>query len=176
MHIDIIPAPKAQSDWFDAVLTHCWGVKRKSTLDRYYKANDSITLLIQYLALCKAPRSVALQIRTHEKKDGCYVWLESGRPDYLKQRNEEPKPYSREEEIRFAILFNPRCLKNISHQRFCSKAEAPTIRFMELWKQEMEKIDPALAAIMEPLCAYRNGVCTEIRGCQRWKQYSEASR
>ena len=175
MKIDIIPASAVQSSWMDAVISHCWGVRRKASMDRYYQSNDSVTLLLQYLAICRAPRSVALQIRTHEKKDGCYVWLESGRPDYLERQHVEPKSYSREEEINFAILFNPRCLRNIGHQRFCTKAELPTRNFMELWKQELEKIDPDLAAIMEPLCAYRNGKCTEIRGCDRWKQYSEAS-
>lgn len=139
MKIDIIPASAVQSSWMDAVISHCWGVRRKASMDRYYQSNDSVTLLLQYLALCRAPRSVALQIRTHEKKDGCYVWLESGRPDYLERQHVEPKPYSREEEINFAILFNPRCLRNISHQRFCTKAELPTRNFMELWKQELEK-------------------------------------
>ena len=96
MKIDIIPASAVQSSWMDAVISHCWGVRRKASMDRYYQSNDSVTLLLQYLALCRAPRSVALQIRTHEKKDGCYVWLESGRPDYLERQHVEPKPYSRE--------------------------------------------------------------------------------
>lgn len=176
IEIKIIPAADVQTTWLDAVLKHCWGVERKSKLDRYYQADDSVSMLVQYLALCRAPRSVALQIRTHEKKDGCYVWLESGRPDYLELQHKEQSVYSREEMINFAILFNPRCLKNISHQRFCTKAEAPTRQFMEVWKSEMERIDPALAAVMEPLCAYRNGKCTEIHGCNRWKQYRQCER
>lgn len=68
MKIDIIPASAVQSSWMDAVISHCWGVRRKASMDRYYQSNDSVTLLLQYLALCRAPRSVALQIRTHEKK------------------------------------------------------------------------------------------------------------
>lgn len=146
------------------VMKHCWGTRELPSLERLYASNDSILEIPEWIAICTAPRSVAMQLETHKKKDRFYLWMESGRTDWATE--ESQRGYSRGQPVRFAFVFTARSIIEISHYRLCRKAEQPTREFMRLLKEKIRKDEPELANMMMPMCAYRNGLCTEMHGCQ----------
>ena len=145
-------------------MLHCWGVESKMNKSRLFACNDSILEIPEYYAVCTAPRSVAAQLRTHEKKHGMYFWMATGRPDREDKADGE---YSREQLVNFVMKLTARAIKEISHFRMCAKAELPTRIFMQLFQQELAKVEPELAKQMMPLCKYRGGICTEFNSCKR---------
>lgn len=165
MKIEIIKINQTE-DMFFKTLQHCWGVKSKMNKTKIFACNDSILEIPEYYAFCTAPRSVAMQLRTHEKRNGMYAWLATGRPDREDRATGE---YSREQEINFVMKLTARAIKEISHYRMCTKAEKATRDFMQLFKNELAKIEPELAGNMMPLCQYRGGVCTEFNSCKKGK-------
>ena len=148
-------------------LLHCWGVPSKMNMGKFFASNDSILEIPEYWVFAKAPRSVAAQLRTHEKKNGVYFWMGTGRPD---RADAVPGEYSREQLVPFAMKLTARALKEIAHFRMCSKAEKPTRDFMSLLKAEFCQIEPELAKQMMPLCQFRGGICTEFNSCKNKKQ------
>jgi hypothetical protein len=156
-----------QSDAFlKKAMMHCWGVKSKATMKKLFASNDSILEIPEYWAFCHAPRSVAAQLRTHEKKHGMYFWMGTGRPD---RKDAVPGEYSREQMVPFVMKLTARAIKEISHFRMCKKAEKPTRDFMAMFKRTLNGIEPALAEQMMPLCKYRGGICTEFNSCKNKK-------
>lgn len=149
-------------------LLHCWGVPSKMNMSKFFASNDSILEIPEYWVYAKAPRSVAAQLRTHEKKNGVYFWMGTGRPD---RKDAVPGEYSREQEVPFAMKLTARAIKEIAHFRMCGKAEKPTRDFMFLLKDQLCEIEPELAKHMVPLCFYRNGICTEFNSCGINKKY-----
>lgn len=158
---------REMDDVLKGVLKHVWGVDSKMNMKKMFASNDSILEIQEYVAVCKVPRSVALQIETHKKKHRAYMWLGTGRPDRADRVQGE---YSREQIIPMTIVFTPRWIKEVSHYRMCSKAEAPTREFMKLFKEKLAEVEPDLAAQMMPMCEFRNGLCTEFGSCGRYKQ------
>lgn len=149
-----------------ATLKHCWGVDSQMKSAKLFACNDSVLEIPEYWVFCHAPRSVAAQLRTHEKKHGMYFWMGTGRTD---RTDRIPGKYSREQIVPFVMKLTARAIKEISHYRMCQKAEEPTRQFMADFKAELEKIEPELAAQMMPLCKYRGGICTEFNSCKRKK-------
>ena len=157
-----------ESDTFlKKLLKHCWGVDSKMSKAKLFASNDSILEVPEYWAFCHAPRSVAMQLRTHEKKHRMYFWMGTGRPD---RADAIPGEYSREQLVPFAMVLTARAIKEISHYRMCKKAEAPTREFMAVFKRTLHGIEPALAAEMMPMCKFRNGLCTEFNSCKKAKK------
>lgn len=148
-------------------LAHCWGVDSKMNMAKLFACNDSILEIPEYYCICRAPRSVAAQLRTHEKKHGMYFWMGTGRPD---RKDRVEGEYSREQEVPFVMKLTARALKEISHYRLCVKAEEPTRVFMNMLKQAIDEVEPALAKEMVPLCIYRGGICTEFNSCRKVKK------
>lgn len=153
---------KQTEDMLQRIFQHCWGVKSKMNMKRIMASNDSILEALEYYVVCTAPRSVAAQLRTHEKKHGMYFWMSTGRPD---REDRVQGEYSREQPVNFVMKLTAKAIKEISHFRMCSKAEKPTREFMQLFKEKMYEVEPALADNMMPLCQYRGGVCTEFNSC-----------
>ena len=154
-----------ESDAFlKKLLKHCWGVDSKMSKAKLFASNDSILEVPEYWCFCHAPRSVALQMETHKKKHGVYVWLGTARPD---RADAIPGEYSREQLGPFVMKLTARAIKEISHYRMCKKAEAPTREFMAVFKRTLNGIEPALAAEMMPMCKFRNGLCTEFNSCKK---------
>lgn len=143
------------------ILGFIWGAKG-ANLPKLHAGNDSVNEVEEYLVLCEIPRSVAMQLETHKKKHRFYSWMSSARPDLPSRLEGE---YSRDQIVRFAMVFTVRGIIDISHYRMCMKAEDKTRHFMGLLKDAMGTIDPDVAALMMPMCAYRNGLCTEMRSC-----------
>ena len=148
------------------LLKHCWGVDSKMSKAKLFASNDSILEVPEYWCFCHAPRSVALQMETHKKKHGVYVWLGTARPD---RTDAIPGEYSREQLVPFVMKLTTRAIKEISHYRMCKKAEKPTRDFMALFKAELCQIEPELAKHLVPLCVFRGGICTEFNSCQNKK-------
>ena len=151
-------------DMLKEVMLHCWGVESKMNKSRLFACNDSILEIPEYYAVCTAPRSVAAQLRTHEKKHGMYFWMATGRPD---REDKAQGEYSREQLVNFVMKLTARAIKEISHFRMCAKAELPARIFMQLFQSELEKVEPELAKQMMPLCEYRGGICTEFNSCRK---------
>ena len=161
MNINIVKI--LQSDGLLAMtLEHCWGVKSKMNKEKIFACNDSILEIPEYWVFAKAPRSVAAQLRTHEKKHGMYFWMETGRAD---RKDRAPGEYSREQMVSFVMKLTARAIKEMSHYRMCGKAEAPTRQFMQLFKEQLCAVEPELAKEMMPMCQFRNGLCTEFNCC-----------
>ena len=148
-------------------LRHCWGVESKMNKSKLFACSDSILEIPEYWAFCTAPRSVAAQLRTHEKKHGMYFWMGTGRPD---RADRVPGEYSREQLVPFVMKLTARAIKEISHYRMCAKTEKPTRDFMRLFQSELAKVEPELAKEMMPLCEYRGGVCTEFNSCKKGRE------
>ena len=149
------------------LLKHCWNVDSKMSKNKLFASNDSILEVPEYWAFCHAPRSVAMQLRTHEKKHRMYFWMGTARPD---RADAIPGEYSREQLVPFAMVLTARAIKEISHYRMCKKTEAPTREFMAVFKRTLHGIEPALAAEMMPMCKFRNGLCTEFNSCKKNKK------
>jgi hypothetical protein len=148
------------------VLKHCWGAENRMSRKRLMACSDSILDIPEYYAFCLAPRSVAMQMETHKKKNRFYLWMGTARPDRADAIVGE---YSREQLVPFAMVFTARAIKEISHLRMCSKAEKATRTFMALLQMKLSYVDKELAENMMPLCKYRGGICTELNSCKKTK-------
>lgn len=160
-------------EWLAKIMKHCWGTEAVPKGLRLYASNDSILEVEEFLALCVIPRSVAAQLATHRKKYRGYSWTCTYRPDLPKIIEGE---YSRDQMVNFAIIFTPRGLIDIAHYRMCGKAEDKTREFMKLLRKEVEKLEPELARQMMPMCAFRNGLCTEMHGCGHPMSYEQGKK
>ena len=67
------------------------------------------------------------------------------------------------------ILCNAQALINIARKRLCYSSHWATVAVMEILKEQIELVDPALAKRLVPECEYRGGVCHEDRICGRRK-------
>jgi hypothetical protein len=163
MKVDVVKIEKTD-EMLKRTMAHCWGVDSKMNMAKLFACNDSILEIPEYWCFCTAPRSVAAQLRTHEKKHGMYFWMSTGRPDRPDAVKSE---YSREQPVNFVMKLTARAIKEISHYRMCQKAEHPTRVFMNLLKMQLVGIEPQLAKEMMPLCEYRGGICTEFNSCRK---------
>lgn len=168
-NMKIIIKKIVDSDVLKDILGFIWGAKG-ANLPKLHAGNDSVNEVEEYLVLCEIPRSVAMQLATCRKKYRNYSWMSSARPDLDAKAASE---YSRDQIVRFAMVFTVRGIIDISHYRMCIKAEEPTRRFMRLLRDAIWDIDPDVAKLMMPMCAYRNGLCTELRGCKHPKTYKQ---
>ena len=150
----------AGSEFVGDVASFLWGAKH-ITWSKVAFGNDSICEIPEYYIFCVVPRSVAMHIETHKKRNGCYVWMATSRPD----RGADEDEYSRDQPVRMVIKATARGLKEMSHYRMCRKAEARTVEFMYALRKAMLRVDPYVAMSMMPMCAYRNGFCTEHPNC-----------
>lgn len=166
MEIEIIKVEQTD-ELLKRTLQHCWGAKGNLPKRKLFACSDSINEIPEYWAFCLAPRSVAAQLRTHEKKHGMYFWMGTGRED---RPDAIPGEYSRKQIVPFVLKLTARAIKEISHYRMCMKAEQPTREFMKLFKDKLEEIEPELAKQMMPMCQFRGGICTELNSCKKEKE------
>lgn len=166
MEIEIVKISES-SEMLKRTLKHCWGVDSKMNTAALFACSDSINEIPEYWAFCVAPRSVAAQLRTHEKKHGMYFWMSTGRPD---RQDAAPGEYSRSQPVNFVMKLTARAIKEISHYRMCQKQEEPTRAFMCQFRDTLWQIEPDLAKEMMPMCHYRGGICTEFNSCQKKKK------
>jgi hypothetical protein len=66
-----------------------------------------------------------------------------------------------------SMMINAQALMTQARVRLCNEADVETRHAWELLKQAVAEIDPELAALMVPLCIYRNGKCEQLGKCPR---------
>lgn len=76
------------------------------------------------------------------------------------------KRFDRYAPVDLAFIANAESLMNIAHKRICFKASAETRAAMLAIREEIEKVDPDLAAHMVSQCIYRGGICSEPKSCE----------
>ena len=139
--------------------------ENRSTLARGYRSEHS-PVRTQLFAVFSAdtPYSVCMQMRTHDK-NGALFLIEPGRPDTGTDRAKSQSGDYRSRLRNMFILCNAQHIIDWSHKRLCMKAEAPTRTWFEALRLEVAKCDPELSIFLEPMCAYRNGICAEFQSC-----------
>ncbi len=76
-----------------------------------------------------------------------------------------PRQFDRYAKTDLMCIINAEALMNIARKRLCGKASPETRLTMQLLREEIEHVDPALAAHMVPTCVYRGGICPEPNSC-----------
>ena len=64
------------------------------------------------------------------------------------------------------ISINAQELIHMAHKRLCRQASPETREVMQMIVKEVVKVAPYLKTVLVPLCAYRNGKCTEMFRCK----------
>jgi thymidylate synthase ThyX len=76
----------------------------------------------------------------------------------------EDKPQG--ETVSHIMSVNAQELINMSHKRLCKQASKETQQVMKMIVDEVVKVAPYMKDVLVPLCAYRNGKCTEMFSCR----------
>lgn len=86
------------------------------------------------------------------------------------QRNDRQSNYDRTvapqgEMVSHIMSINAQELIFMAHKRLCHQASPETQQVMEEICRQVIKTNPEFEGYLEPLCAYRNGKCTEFNCC-----------
>lgn len=76
-----------------------------------------------------------------------------------------PQRFDRRQPTDLAFLANAEALINMAHKRLCRRASVETRGVFERIKEEVKAVDPDLHRHLVPMCVFRNGLCTEPKGC-----------
>jgi hypothetical protein len=66
---------------------------------------------------------------------------------------------------------NLQALVFMSHKRLCGQADPVTRKVMQEIVRQVSEINPEFKSVLQPLCGYRNGKCTEFQCCGLNKKY-----
>ena len=92
---------------------------------------------------------------------------------YIKsQRNDRQDEYDRRKAPQDAPvvmmwLVNAEEAITISHKRLCYQADPTTMKAVQMMCDEIIKTNPEFDGQLNPLCDYRNGLCSEFNSCGR---------
>lgn len=64
------------------------------------------------------------------------------------------------------MSLNAQELINMSHKRLCKQASRETREVMQEIVRKVVEVAPFMKEVLVPLCAYRNGKCTEMFPCK----------
>lgn len=78
-------------------------------------------------------------------------------------RDEKPQG----ELVSHIMSVNAQELVFMAHKRLCKQASVETRDVMRTIVQEVIKVAPYMKDVLVPLCAYRNGKCTEMFSCKK---------
>lgn len=76
-----------------------------------------------------------------------------------------PNRFDRYAPTDLACIINAEALINMAHKRLCSKASAETRQVVQMIRNQISAVDPALARLMQPSCVAHGGICYEPNGC-----------
>ena len=128
------------------------------TLEKIYQCEHSpMRTQIFLVEMIDIPTFVSVHLVRHNV--GVTHFVKSNREDRGGNGEED-----RNTPINHAMLINAQSLINMARKRLCKKAHNATVAAMERIKQEVHKVDPALADRMEMDCLYRKG-CHELKPC-----------
>ena len=77
-------------------------------------------------------------------------------------RDEKPQG----EMVSHIMSINAQELIHMAHKRLCRQASHETRTVMQEIVAEVVKVAPYMKSVLVPLCAYRNGRCTEMFSCK----------
>ena len=91
------------------------------------------------------------------------------------QRNDRQSKYDRTqapqgELVSHIMSINAAELVFMAHKRLCAQASPETRQVMRMICEEVIKVCPEFKSVLVPLCVYRNGKCTEMFPCGRYKE------
>jgi len=66
--------------------------------------------------------------------------------------------------VNHMMILNAEHLIDMSRKRLCNTSDVDTVRIMHRIREEVRKVDPALARYMQPDCVYRGGMCWQLNG------------
>ena len=94
------------------------------------------------------------------------------------QRNDRQDKYDRTtapqgELVSHIMSINAAELIFMSHKRLCAQASPETRQVIKMICEEVIKVCPEFEKLLVPLCEYRNGKCTEMFPCGRYKNNNE---
>ena len=104
------------------------------------------------------PTFVSVHLVRH--KHGVEHFVKSNRED----RASHTGDMGRWQPVNHMMLCNAQALVNMARKRLCRKASRETTAIMQRIKEEVSRVDCALAKRMVPECEYRGG-CYELRTC-----------
>ena len=90
------------------------------------------------------------------------------------QRNDRQTNYDRNDApqgqiVSHVMSVNAQELVFMAHKRLCKQASEETRTVMKMIVDEVIKVCPEMKSVLVPLCAYRNGKCTEMFSCKEIK-------
>ena len=131
-----------------------------SLKQRMYLAEHSpIRMRKFWIHLANIPTFVATHLVRHHV--GIDHYQLSHRFDKTHVPNEES---NRITPTNISMCINAQSLINMARKRLCSKASPETRKVMEVIKEAIGVLDPALAEVMVPECIYRH-MCPEEKSC-----------
>lgn len=88
------------------------------------------------------------------------------------QRNDRQDNYDRNKAPQDTIVshimsINAQELIQMAHKRLCKQASEETRQVMQRICDEVINVAPYMRDVLVPLCAYRNGKCTEMFSCRK---------
>lgn len=88
------------------------------------------------------------------------------------QRNDRQAKYDRTtapqgEMISHIMSINAQALVHLAHKRLCKQASPETTEVMKEICRQVIEVCPQMKQVLVPLCAYRNGKCTEFFPCTK---------
>jgi hypothetical protein len=79
--------------------------------------------------------------------------------------NRDDKPQG--EIVSHIMSVNAQELVFMAHKRLCKQASAETQEVMREIVKKVVEVAPYMKSVLVPLCAYRNGKCTEMFSCKK---------
>jgi hypothetical protein len=76
-----------------------------------------------------------------------------------------PNIFDRYAPTDLACIINAEALINMAHKRLCFKASAETRQVVQMIRNQISAVDPALARLMQPPCVAHGGICYEPNSC-----------
>ena len=145
-------------------------------LKRLVEAEHSPIRELWFGIKMEVPYWVAMHYRTHQIADGNYDisirpdfkndYISTQREDRVSDgvpRNEKPQG----EIVSYIMSINAPALINMAHKRLCKQASAETQAVMREIVKKVVEVAPYMKSVLVPLCAYRNGKCTEMFPCKK---------
>lgn len=111
-----------------------------------------------WIEMIGIPTFVSVHLVRH--KIGVEHFVTSNRDD----RGGDEK-VDRDTPVNHAMLINAQSLVALARKRLCSKSHEKTKEAMRSIRMAVAQIDVQLVAFLVPECAYRGGICHEIRPC-----------
>lgn len=173
MKVEILKHPTAQDwDWARICTLNTVGLKPKKEITEEWmmkliESEHSPLRELWFGIKMEIPYWVSVHLVRHHIGVNHYV---------QSQRNDRQTKYDRTvapqgELVSHIMSINAQELVFMCHKRLCRQASKETREVVEKIVQEILKVNPEFKTVLEPLCYYRGGRCTEFNCCGLNKTY-----